>query len=125
MPENLASRVDFALFLALLLLLSQILQFWETFCAWLETALWQCWFNAALVIKHSRQCPCIRPEQIFQAPQEEGPHGLCDKSQDAIFKTGNGEALGDFKSNQCLDNRTLLPPCLHCQVPPPNPRAVF
>lgn len=43
-------------------------------------------------------------------PQEEGPCGLCDKSQDAIFKTGMGEALGDFKSNQWLDNRALLPP---------------
>lgn len=31
-----------------------------------------------------------------------------------------GEALGDFKSNQCLDNRALLPPCLHRQVPLPN-----
>lgn len=24
-------------------------------------------------------------------PQEEGQHGLCDKSQDAIFKQGQGK----------------------------------
>jgi len=71
-------------------------------------------FNAALVIKHSQQCYCIRPEHIFQAPQEEGPHELCDESQDAIFKTRMGEALREFKSNQCLDTRALLPACLCC-----------
>lgn len=125
MPQHLASRLDFAFFLALLLLLSQIFQFWGTFCEWLETALWQHFFSAALVIEHSQQCHCIRSEHIFQAPQEERPHGLCNKSQDAIFKTGMGEALGNFKSNQCLDNRALVPPCLRCQVPLPNPRAAF
>lgn len=31
-----------------------------------------------------------------------------------------GESLGDFKSNQCLDNRAVLPPSLHRQVPLPN-----
>lgn len=39
LPKHLATRLDFALFLVLLLLLSQILQFWGTRCGWLETAL--------------------------------------------------------------------------------------
>lgn len=95
MPEHLSSRLAFALLFVLLLVLSQILQHF---------------LNAALVIKHNQQCHCIRSEHIFQAPQEEGPHGLCDKSQDAVFKAGIEEALGDFKLNECLDNRALLPP---------------
>lgn len=62
------------------------------------------------MLAHSQQWPCFSPEHIFQASQEDRPHVLCDKSHDTIFKTGMGEALGDFKSNQCPDNRALLPP---------------
>lgn len=64
--------------------------------------------NAALVTEHSQQGHCIRPDHIFK-PHKEGPYGLCDKSQDAIFKSRMREALGDLKSNQGLDNRVLLP----------------
>lgn len=39
MPKHFAIRLDFALFLVLLLLLSQALQFWGTLCGWLEMAL--------------------------------------------------------------------------------------
>lgn len=53
MPEHVTSGLDFALFLALPLL-RQILPFWATFLGWLETALWQCFFNATLVIEHTQ-----------------------------------------------------------------------
>lgn len=82
-PKQLAGRLDFA-FLGSFSCRSE-----EPFLSG-ETALWQHFLNAALMIEHIQQCQCTRTEHVF-LPQGEGRHGLCDKSQAAIFKQGWGK----------------------------------
>lgn len=60
MPKNLAGRLDFASFG------SFSCSSEEPFLNG-ETALWQHFLNAFLMIEHIQQCQCIRTEHVFSA----------------------------------------------------------
>lgn len=58
-------------------------------------------------------------------PQEEGQRGLCNKSQDAIFKQGWGKLWVILNQINAWTTGQCFPLCLHRQVPLPNPKDFF